>query len=247
MAARMLAPSAVDLAMAQRLAHRHARILNEFGYFSAEQLADANGSQASNRTALADNWRKRRQVFAVPHPDKAARDRDVHPAFQFENGKPIKAVQEVLEAFGGRKAPWKAGAVVQLEQRCSAWQRAPGGSADQRSGRGRAGGAARRRGERGLSCRAPVPPLDPRFDRWPAGRVIHVIHDTAFVPESFDPGVGGLLWSSRQRDRDHALVLFGDRMDGVLSGRRIGGPLARNAALRDAVLAAALRAGIEAD
>jgi len=107
MAARMLAPSDVDLQMAQRLADRHARILNDFGYYSAEQLADANGSQASNRAALADNWRKRRQVFAVPHPDKAARERDIYPAFQFENGRPIKAVQEVLEAFGGRKAPWK--------------------------------------------------------------------------------------------------------------------------------------------
>lgn len=210
----------------------------------------------------------------------------------------------------------------------------------------------------------PVPPLNPLFERWPAGRVIHVIHDTAFAPESFNPGVDvagrlrkptrfapirnlqdgvvpylyggstldcaifetvfhdvpvdapdkfvdldefahrghaelvssralklvdltseglhrlkvpkeeliaspsrtypetaawaqalhrqfsdvdGLVWMSRQRDRDHALVLFGDRLDGVLSGRRVGGPLARNTALRDAVLAAALRAGIEAD
>lgn len=107
MAARMLAPGVVELEMAQRLASRHARILNEFGFFSAEQLADANGSQASNRAALADNWRKRRQVFAVPHPDKMARERDVYPAFQFEEGKPIKAVQEVLKAFGGHKAPWK--------------------------------------------------------------------------------------------------------------------------------------------
>ena len=215
-----------------------------------------------------------------------------------------------------------------------------------------------------MTCRAPTPPLDPLFDRWPAGRVIHVVHDTAFDPESFNPGVDaagrlrkptrfapirdskdravpylyggatldcaifgtvfhdvpidgpdksvdlddfaqrghgelvpgrdlrlvdltseglhrlkvpkeeliaspsrdypdtalwaqalhrqfsdvdGLLWMSRQRDRDHALVLFGDRLDGVLSGRRIGGPLARNSTLRDAVLAAALRAGIEAD
>lgn len=107
MTARMLAPSFAEVEMAQRLARRHARILNEFGYFTAEQLADANGSQASNRAALADNWRKRRQVFAVPHPDKAARERDIYPAFQFDNGKPIKAVQEVLEAFGGRKTPWK--------------------------------------------------------------------------------------------------------------------------------------------
>jgi hypothetical protein len=202
------------------------------------------------------------------------------------------------------------------------------------------------------------------FDRWPAGRVIHVIHDTAFTPESFNPGVDGtgrlrkptrfapirnakgevvpylyggstldcaifetvfhdvpmdaadkfvdlddfaqrghgeivpnrdlllvdltseglhrlkvpkeelittpardypetalwaqalhhqfpdvdgLLWMSRQRDRDHALLLFGDRLDGVLRGTRIGGPLARNSVLRDAVVAAALRAGIDAD
>jgi len=107
MTARMIAPSAADLEMVQRLAIRHARILNEFGYFTSEQLADANGSQASNRLALADNWRKRRQVFAVPHPDKAARERDIYPAFQFDNGKPIKAVQEILNAFDGRKAPWK--------------------------------------------------------------------------------------------------------------------------------------------
>ncbi|HRO61429.1 MAG TPA: hypothetical protein PK177_20105 [Burkholderiaceae bacterium] len=107
MTAHLFAPSAVDLAMAQRLAVRHARILNEFGYVTAERLADINGSQATNRAALADNWRKRRQVFAVPHPDKAAREPDVYPAFQFENGKPIKTVQQVLEAFDGRKSPWK--------------------------------------------------------------------------------------------------------------------------------------------
>lgn len=59
--------------------------------------------------------------------------------------------------------------------------------------------------------------------------------------------IDGLLWMSRQRDRDPALVLFGDRLAGVLGGRRIGGPLARNSSLRDVVLAAALRAGIEAD
>lgn len=107
MATQMLAPSAVDTQMAQRLASRHAAVLNEFGYFSAEQLAEANRSTAANRSTLADNWRKRRQVFAVPHPDKSARERDVYPAFQFVDHKPIKAVQGVLAAFGERKAPWK--------------------------------------------------------------------------------------------------------------------------------------------
>lgn len=215
-----------------------------------------------------------------------------------------------------------------------------------------------------MTCRAPILPLDPLFDHWPAGRVIHVVHDTAYAPESFNPGVDGagnlrrptrfapirdvhgnvvpylyagstldcaifetvfhdvpidavdkfvdldefaqrghgelvpdrdlrlvdltseglhrlkvpkgeligspardypatalwaqaihhqmpdvdgLLWMSRQRDRDHALLLFGDRVGGVLSGTPIGGPLARNQVLRDAIVAAALRAGIEAD
>ena len=107
MAGQMLVPSTVDLEMAQRLAVRHARILNEFGAFTAEELADANRSQATVRSALADNWRKRRQVFAVPHPDKTARGRDVYPGFQFEDHKLIKAVAAVLEAFGERKSPWK--------------------------------------------------------------------------------------------------------------------------------------------
>ncbi|KWT73984.1 MULTISPECIES: RES family NAD+ phosphorylase [unclassified Variovorax] len=214
-----------------------------------------------------------------------------------------------------------------------------------------------------MSCRAPAPPLDPLFDRWPAGALIHVIHDTAFAPESFNPGADsagalrkptrfapirdakgrvvpylyggatldcaifetvfhdvpidapdkfvalddfaqrghgqlvprrelllvdltseglhrlkvpkeeliaspardyvdtarwaealhrqckdadGLVWMSRQRDRDKALLLFSDRVRGVLSGTRIGGPLARNDALRQAIVAAALRAGIDA-
>lgn len=215
-----------------------------------------------------------------------------------------------------------------------------------------------------MICRAPALPLDPLLDCWPAGRVIHIIHDTVFAPESFNPGVDatgllrkstrfapirdaagqvvpylyggatldcaifetifhdvpmdakdkfvdlagfaqrghgqvvpardlklvdltseglhrlqvpkqelidspsraysltvqwaqalhrqcpdidGLLWMSRQRDRDQALLLFGDRVGSALHGQRLGGPLARNPALRQAVLAAALRAGIEVD
>ncbi len=46
-------------------------------------------------------------MFAVPHPDNTAGTRDAFPAFQFEDTWPIKAVQQVLEEFGGLKAPWK--------------------------------------------------------------------------------------------------------------------------------------------
>jgi hypothetical protein len=105
--AQMVVPSRIDTQMALRLAARHARVLNEFGFATAEQLADANQSRAANRSALADNWKKRRQVFAVRHRDDAGRPREVFPLFQFEDHKPIKAVQAVLEAFGEHKAPWK--------------------------------------------------------------------------------------------------------------------------------------------
>ena len=41
------------------------------------------------------------------HRDEAGRIREVFSLFQFENFKPLKAVQAVLEAFGERKSPWK--------------------------------------------------------------------------------------------------------------------------------------------
>ena len=106
-AGQMVVPSQVDTRMAQRVAARHARVLNEFGFATAEQLADANRSRAGNRNALADNWKKRRQVFAVRHREKSGRLREVFPLFQFEDHKPIKAVQAVLVAFGENKTPWK--------------------------------------------------------------------------------------------------------------------------------------------
>lgn len=214
-----------------------------------------------------------------------------------------------------------------------------------------------------MSCRAPVPPLNALIDTWPAGQAFHVIHDTAYAPESFNPGVDamgrlrsptrfapfhdaggavvpylyagsslecaifetvfhhvpvdaadkfvdlddfavrghgvlvplrrlrlvnlttdglhrlrvpkaeliasapidypatarwaqalhhqypdidGLVWMSRQRDRDQALVLFGDRAGSALTGTRMGGPLRVNDRLRQTMLALALRVGIDA-
>lgn len=107
MTAQLVVPSEVNTKMAQRLARRRAAILNEFGFFTAEQLADLNNSAAIQRNALADNWRKRGQVFSVPHPDKAAREGDIYPAFQFDEGRPLKVIQEVLAALGPDKSAWK--------------------------------------------------------------------------------------------------------------------------------------------
>ena len=34
-----------------------------------------------------------------------------------------------------------------------------------------------------------MPPLDALIEPWPAGQVIHVIHDVAYEPHGFNPGV----------------------------------------------------------
>lgn len=107
MTGRMIGPTATDVEMAKRLSARRARMLKEFGYATAEQLADMNHSRAESRTALADNWKKRHQVFSVRHRDGQGKPREVFPLFQFEEGRPIRAVQGVIEAFGEHKAPWK--------------------------------------------------------------------------------------------------------------------------------------------
>ncbi len=214
-----------------------------------------------------------------------------------------------------------------------------------------------------MTCRAPGPALNALIEAWPAGRVIHVLHDAAYEPQSFNPGidaagtlrnptrfapvrsskgqlvpylyggssldcaifetvfhnvpidaadkfvdlddfanrahgqvvpqrelqlvnlttdglhrlklpkaelitnaasdylatarwaealhcqfaqVDGLLWMSRQRDRDEAVMLFGDRAGHALAGTRLGTALRGNDVLRQAILALALRVGIDA-
>ena len=211
-------------------------------------------------------------------------------------------------------------------------------------------------------CRAPSGVLDPLFDTWKSGREIHVIHDIAYPPHSFNPGVDdlgrlrkptrfapirdsnnsvvpylyggssldcaifetvfhevpvdapdkfvdlrnfaqrgygqviprrdlklidltseglhrlkvpkgelitsparcyestarwaqalhhqcqdadGLIWMSRQRDRDHSVLLFGDRLAGELDGIGQGSAMEVDWALRESVLNAGLRAGID--
>ncbi len=73
--------------------------------------------------------------------------------------------------------------------------------------------------------------------------------DTAKWAEAFHrqcPGAYGLFWMSCQRDRVQALVLLGDRVGSALTGTRVRGALRVDDALRQAIIALALRVGIEA-
>lgn len=46
-------------------------------------------------------------MFSVSHRDAKEGHREVFPLFQFEDHRPIKAMREIIEAFGERKSPWK--------------------------------------------------------------------------------------------------------------------------------------------
>jgi hypothetical protein len=59
------------------------------------------------------------------------------------------------------------------------------------------------------------------------------------------PNVDGLVWMSRQRDRDQAVVLFGDRIGPDITGHRVGGALKGNTVFRDLIITLAIRVGID--
>jgi hypothetical protein len=93
--------------MVRRIARRSELVLNEFGFFTREQVSDWNRRDSSFDGGIPPDWMTSRRVFAVSHPDEAGRVREVFPRFQFEDHQPIEAVRLVLEALGEQKAGWK--------------------------------------------------------------------------------------------------------------------------------------------
>lgn len=88
-------PSPAQATLAQRESQARWGMLEEFGAFTSEELADQR-SQAKNRHALANRWRSEGKVFAVE-----LRGRRLYPGFQFdpETFAPEPVVAEVLAAL----------------------------------------------------------------------------------------------------------------------------------------------------
>lgn len=79
-------------------AERRRRFLEEVHVLTSAEVADLAGSEAANRSALANRWRKEGKVFAL-----RLGSRDAYPAFQFsgEDGSPLPALARVIELFEG--------------------------------------------------------------------------------------------------------------------------------------------------
>ncbi|MBU9766062.1 hypothetical protein FR943_19725 [Mycobacterium sp. TNTM28] len=84
---------------AQRNADARQELIDEFGLYSGERVADLSGSRARNRFATASRWLAEGRIFAVEHLGARA-----YPAFQFgTDGNPrpvIQRVLKVLEPYG---------------------------------------------------------------------------------------------------------------------------------------------------
>jgi hypothetical protein len=96
-------PQPVELLQARRSAAMRRDMLARYGYYSAEELADLNGSKARNRYALAARWMREGRIFGVP-----LGARSVFPAFQFDaDGSPYPIVAQALTALPReRMSPW---------------------------------------------------------------------------------------------------------------------------------------------
>lgn len=97
-------PSTALVLQAQRNAAARTELLREFGYLTAEQIADLRASKAANRSALAGRWRGEGLVFSVDW-----RGRRLYPAFQFDgDGAPLPVIADVLRALpSDRMSEWE--------------------------------------------------------------------------------------------------------------------------------------------
>jgi hypothetical protein len=80
---------------ARRNAEARQELIDEFGLFDSDQLAEMSGSKAKNRSATASRWLAERRVFAVEHLGHR-----YFPAFQFGvDNRPRPTVRRILEVL----------------------------------------------------------------------------------------------------------------------------------------------------
>ena len=88
---------------ARRNAEARQELIDEFGLFDSDQLAEMAGSKAKNRSATASRWLAERRVFAVEHLGHR-----YFPAFQFGiDSRPDRS--SAASSRCSSRTVWKAG------------------------------------------------------------------------------------------------------------------------------------------
>lgn len=94
--------AAVRSKLEQDNAAARASFLQKVPCLSSEDLAEAAGHVARNRSATASRWKADGRIFAVQ-----AKGRDLYPAFQFDDGKPKPVIARIISALPKDLGPWQ--------------------------------------------------------------------------------------------------------------------------------------------
>jgi hypothetical protein len=90
-------PTTLTRQEAERQAGFRRRVIGEHGGYTAAEVADLNGSRATNRSRLASGWRTAGRIFGVDYLH-----RTIYLAFQFDrDGHPLPVIAEVLRSISG--------------------------------------------------------------------------------------------------------------------------------------------------
>ena len=71
-------------------------------YLRTTNLYTAEDIRALNPSAPSSEWKREGQVFAIQDGEK-----DLFPAFQFADGKPLPIIQKILKALPEDMSPWE--------------------------------------------------------------------------------------------------------------------------------------------
>jgi len=77
------------------------QFISQYECWTAAQVAEESTSLATNRAAIASRWVTEKKIFAIEF--EAQR---LFPRFQFQDGRPIPAVFQVIEAFPQHTTGW---------------------------------------------------------------------------------------------------------------------------------------------
>lgn len=100
-------PSSAFVEQARRNVSERVQFLKTYDALTADQVADAVGSQASNRRSLAARWRAEHKIFAV----RVRSNTFVYPGFQFDfdERRPRPIIGKILAVLpaGLRDGGWQ--------------------------------------------------------------------------------------------------------------------------------------------
>ena len=91
-----------DLAPSPKKADVHLRIERKNIEMRARYLRTADLYTAEDIQGPSTKWKREGRVFAIKDDEK-----DLFPAFQFADGKPLPIIKEILEALPDYLSPWQ--------------------------------------------------------------------------------------------------------------------------------------------